>query len=181
MNPEKTKTKYPISVLEAKRHLRIDMDWNDDNDYIVDLIKAATEIAENYTGIDIAKTHNILTLYDFYGDKVTLQQGDYIEADSLTCDNCGDASVGIDYVVKNRNTTEVYFTTYLDGDPLIFQYYTGYNDNVPAPIKRAILLKIGELYDVDRQGYVVGSTTKTNAFENILNPYRIVIDDNIVS
>lgn len=47
---------YPLSLCEVKRHLRIDNDFHDDDDYLENLIKVATQIAENYIEKSIALT-----------------------------------------------------------------------------------------------------------------------------
>lgn len=55
----KTKTTYPVSLLEAKIHLRVDIDFEEDDGYIEGLIKASTHACENYIGKDIALTTNV--------------------------------------------------------------------------------------------------------------------------
>lgn len=61
----KTKVSFPVSLDEAKRHLRVDETFEIDDDFIQGLIFAATLRAEQYIGKDIALTNNVLILDDF--------------------------------------------------------------------------------------------------------------------
>lgn len=48
---------------------------------------------------------------------------------------------------------------------------TSFPTGLPASIKHAILLKIGEYYDQDRSGYVIGSMKESKAFDRLLTPH----------
>jgi len=173
----KTRTSWPVSLYEAKRHLRVEEDFTDDDDYIQNLIYAATQIAENYIGKDIAETSNVQRLFDFCGQYLNIPKGNFIEftqgiiEDSSTLVSAIDTQIfnNYAYIKLNSSVSTGEFT------PFTIYYKTGYAElNVPESIKQAVLIKIADLYDVDRQSANISSLRETKAFENLLNAYRKV-------
>jgi len=171
--PVKTKINYPVSLDEAKRHLRIDDSWDKDDDYIRNLIYAATEICEQYIGKDISGTTNTLKIWDYVGQYVYLDEGNWNTITSVLKD---DGSTQISVVEEKvfYNGVELKLSGTTNEDPLYVNYKTGFTPGkVPYQIKTAVLIKIGDLYDVERQSY---SAEKENyAFQRLLDPFKIVI------
>jgi len=173
--PVKTKTNYPVSVEEAKRHLRIDDSWDKDDDYIRNLIKAATQKAEEYIGKDIAETSNVLKIRDYAGSDFYVQEGNFI---SLTSVQQSDeaTSITVDHTEIYYNQFYVELSSSVSQDPLYINYKTGFLVNtVPALIKQAILVKIGDLYDSERGSYLAGSYKETNAWQHLLDSFKLVM------
>jgi len=171
--PTKTKTNYPVSLDEAKRHLRIDDNWDKDDDYIRNLIKAATHKCEEYIGKDIAETDNVLKIWNFIGSELWVEEGNFLSLTSVKADdNSTNISVNKTQVYYNRFYLEL--TESQDQDPLYVYYKTGYiPENVPALIKQAVLVKIGDLYDVERQSY---SNEKENyAYQRLLDSFKLIL------
>lgn len=162
--PVKTRTSYPVSLAEAKRHLRIDDDWNDDDDYINSLIMAATEMAENYIGKDISETENTQIMYDFVDDTVAIYDGNLISFTSLVTDS---SVVYTPYEIhRHYNFSLVTFENYISADSVTLTYKTGYEEEkVPVVIKQAILIKIGDLYDGN----------DSPSFNKLLDSYRLIL------
>lgn len=171
--PVKTKTFYPISLPIAKRHLRVDEDWYDDDDYIQNLIYAATEKAEQYIGKDIALTTNVMEYYDFVGDDITIDEGNFIQVDSIVTDSS--TLVTVNQTRKYYNSVFIDLIGSVDSDPLTITYQTGYNeDKCPSVIKQAILIKLADLYDIDRSNYTLGTFKEGQAFERLLDSYKLI-------
>ena len=84
---KKTKLSYPITLKEAKRHLRVELDFTEDDEYISSLIEAATRKAEEYIGKDIAYTRNVFTFYDYSGDGIFIDEGHFIEVEEIVTDS----------------------------------------------------------------------------------------------
>ena len=171
--PVKTKTIYPVSVDEAKRALRVDADFDLDNDYIRNLIYAATQKAEEYIGKDIALTSNVLKIWNFSGDDIVLEEGNF---NSLTSVQQSDASTSISVSeIRNfYNYTLIELEDSAEEDPLYVNYVTGFSANeCPALIKQAILVKVGDLYDEERSSY--NNIKNTGAWERLLDSYKIVL------
>ena len=173
--PIKTKLSWPLSLSEAKRHLRVEDDWHEDDDYIQNLIYAATSKAEQYIGKDIAETSNVQTFYDVSGDSVQIQEGNFL---SFTDASLGGASLTVGHTEIYYNYALVDFTSSFsvsNDTPFQIYYKTGFDEGeCPAIIKQAILIKIGDLYDIDRQNYVMGSIRENKAFEALLDSFRYV-------
>jgi len=173
--PIKTKVSWPISLSEAKRHLRIEDDWHEDDDYIQNLIYAATQKAEQYIGKDIAETSNVQTLWGISGDCIRLNEGNFI---SFTDASVNGSSLTVDRTEIYYNSVKIEFTSTfnLDEDqPIMLYYKTGFDDGeCPFLIQQAILVKIGDLYDVDRQSYLIGSIRGNKAFESLLDSFRYI-------
>jgi len=171
--PVKTKTYYPVSLDEAKRHLRVDDDFDKDDDYIRNLIYAATQKCEEYIGKDIALTSNIVKIPDFVGSDFYVEEGHLISVDYV---KQSDAStlVAIDHYETYYNRVYVELSSSADQDPLYVYYTTGFAaGNCPALIKQAVLVKIGDLYDVERQSY---SDHKENyAYQRLLDSFKIIL------
>jgi uncharacterized phiE125 gp8 family phage protein len=67
---------YPISLVEARVHLKIDADDAYSNTYIDFIIKAATSFAEKYTGLDFIQK-KYLTFRDSFSYPMTLRRGPF--------------------------------------------------------------------------------------------------------
>jgi len=174
----------PISLTEAKEHLRVD--HNFDDALISELIKAAREIAEQHTSRPLITQTQILYTDDLIGvielkpnlqsvtavryidesgTQQTLAQSEYSVS---TSDVIGTVFESVDKswpsVKSGKNAVEIEF---------ICGY--GMPDDVPSPIKIAIKMMIAHWYE-NREATTVGvSTTETPmAVDLLLNPYRVL-------
>lgn len=169
----KTKSVYPVLKEEAKKHLRLDDDFTDDDEYVNLLIGTATQVAEDYIEKDIAKTSNTLKLKDFYGSTIELNEGNFLSVTSI-----GDAE-GNSYANYVVYVYDSYVVIKLESNisttELTVEFETGYEKGTcPMPIRKAILVKVGDLYDIDRSSYVSTSIRNTGVFEALLNKYKAI-------
>lgn len=170
MKISKQKNYNLITVDEVKQHLRIPLEDTSNDVYISTLIKAATRIAEEYIGDDIAETTTTIEDYDISDNNYVIHSPN---AEILSIS--GDTTEILNHSVYNfYNYSRVYFPEYITVKKLKLVYKSGNIEN-NFDIKHAILLKIGELYDVDRSNYTSNTMKETRAFESLLNPYRILI------
>ena len=170
----KSKISYPISLDQAKRHLRIDNDFVDDDDYIQDLVYAATQMAENYLEKDIAKTLNTLRIDEFDDDTLSVYEGNFIELVSVK-DSNGTAIGTIHQTSVHYDFFNLEWTGTLNADPIVILFHTGYNESeCPEIIRQAILIKIGDLYDNSRSSLIYSGLTDSKVFETILNSYKSI-------
>jgi hypothetical protein len=161
----KSKVNYPLSVSEVKRHLRLDSDFVDDDDYINTLIIVATQYCENYIGKDIAYTLNTLRIDDWDGDFLKVYDANFLSA-TTSHGTILQTSTHYDYF-------QVEFTESVSADPLTLTYYTGYatTSTTPELIKQAILVKIADLYDNERSSYGYGGSRYNTVIEMLLSGY----------
>ena len=180
----------PVTRDEAKLHLRVDTDCTADDTFIDALITAARQTAENYTGLALINQTWELTLDQFPVDEITLRPSPLSSITSIT------------YQDINGTTTTASGTTLYEADTyaipgaaalrygqtwptarevqnsILVTYIAGFGAaaaSVPAPIKAAILLLIGHLYE-HRESVVIGAavTDLPQGFEFLLTPYRII-------
>jgi len=172
-HPVKTKIYNTVSLDEAKRHLRIDEDWDKDNDYVRQLIYVATESVEQYIGKDVALTSNALSLWNFVDDEFYIEEGNVISIDSVVTDSSTSISVSMNDIGYSRTYVEL--STNVTSDPLYVTYTTGFNDGeCPYPIKHAILIRIGDLYDMERASYAPGVFKETKAWQRLVESYKLI-------
>ena len=160
-------TSDPISLQEAKTHLRVD---HDDEDALINILKqAATEMAELHTGRSFVTQTRQMKLDYFPSGDICIQNGPLISisgTDTATSPN----TLGITYyddaevlqtlsaseywVDSSSNIARIIFkdswpSTYDMPNAVIVTYTAGYGDaaSVPAAIRQAILLILGHLYE----------------------------------
>ncbi len=174
----------PVSLAEAKNHLKID--HNDEDTYVESLIEAATKWAEEYTWRFLIDTEAQLFINNFE-NKIYVGKG------------CNDISE-IAYLDNNDAYQVIPSTNYyldLNCQPAIIQFKDSYSfpvtseklnlirisltagfgpaaSDVPSPIKSAILLMVGHLYE-NRQDEISGTVVSKFSINSkfLLNPYRI--------
>lgn len=163
----KQKLDYLITLDEVKRHLRIDELETDNDDSINFYLKASINYCENYINSDIALTKNTLTVYDFKGDRLRIDEGNLIIVSGLT-------GTSITYgVFDNITDFNLYFDEYVSETDLIIEYYSGFEkSSLPDIVKNYIIIKTADLFDVDRNSYTASSYKVNNLAEMFLGYYK---------
>lgn len=186
----------PVSLREAKNHLRIDDDMTNDDALIGLYISAARIYAENYTSrsflrqkwqlvLDGFPSHTSRSIsngssFSLPGQTVLLERGPFISIDSIEY-------TGIDsnqYVVPHTDyraelsgglgrVTPVFGSSWPSALPQIgsvtINYTAGYgesSDNVPAGIRQWILVRINSMYE-NREEVSTSSRSKVEAIQFI--------------
>lgn len=176
-------TTYPVSLSEAKLHLRVD--GADEDTLVTALITAATEMAEQETGRALMAQTWELTLdafpdafeltrtpvqsvtsvkyYDTNGAQQTLSAGAY----ALSTANDFESAT----IAPVVNTT---WPTAQDRiDCVAVRFVAGYS-TVPEPVKQWIKLMIGAMYDNrEADSISVGTPTRLRFVDRLLDRYRI--------
>ena len=180
-------TLTPVSVAEAKIHLRIDSSFTDDDTYIGTLIDVATLAAENYTNLALMEQTFVLDI-DSFPDYFNLLKGTLrtLTVNSITYKDENNASQTLaasNYVADGSiKPARVYYTpdatipsTFEIPNAVNVSFTLGFTaaSQVPAPIKQAILLMIGTYYETRQT--VSDRTYKEipQSAEYLLMPYRI--------
>lgn len=154
----------PVSLVEAKAHLRID--FSDDDAYILALILAARGFAENFQRRSLASQTLELTEHCF-SPVVRLQKGPVTAIVSVSY-TAPDGSVQTissgGYTLTSNDELIPPWGTYWPlttgvGDAVRIRYTAGY-DSIPATTKQAMLLLIGHWYE-NREAVVVGMRPPT--------------------
>ena len=168
----KVKTTYPIDLPAAREQLRLDDDFIRDDNFITGLIPVATQVAENRIHKDIARTTNVLKLYDFAGSVIKLNQGNLISITAITTKENPLAPLENYNVYIYPGRFRVELDDYISTDELSVTFETGYlPGETPPPIRQAILIKLADLYDLDRASSVSVAVKPTGVFDLLLEPY----------
>jgi uncharacterized phiE125 gp8 family phage protein len=163
-------TSEPVTLVEVKRQVRVDFD--DDDDYLTDLIAAARNHAEKYCGAYLA-TQTVTAKADDWCDFAHLPVG---PVQSIT---------SISYIDSAGATQTLATSIYeLRGDAIVLKYgqswpaiqngslialtaVVGFASVEPA-VKHAILLRIADLYE-NRES---ASDADWTSFDSLLSNHR---------
>ena len=178
----------PLTLAEAKDHLRIGSSDTSDDMIVSALIAAARRWAEEELGASIITQTWQLTLSGFPCDSepIRVPRGpvqsvtsvSYLDSDSQT-----QTFASTDYLLEQRLLADEIWLKYLKTWPITVEqrnavtvvFVAGYGDastDVPEDLRRAMLLRLGDLYR-NREGQIVAVTTADNrAMYDLLNAYR---------
>jgi hypothetical protein len=167
---EISKTYNHISLTEVKPHLNINQAFTDDDTYLTGLIAVATEQAENYTETDIALTTLEATDKGTFS-LIKLPYTHLKSVDSITVD--GVILDPAEYkVIEGLNSFDIEFINQVTGEIKI-SFKTGFEAvDIKPVLRQAILVKIMDLYDVERSSYNGINYNMNNAFINMLHYYK---------
>lgn len=176
----------PISLEEAKKHLKLQGVLDDEDDQIQRMIVAARRLAEGKTNRTITQ-REIVATFDGWGCRMRLAKPPFIEIRSVEyIDSNGDSQVmGIEsyYVLDGKEPAELAF---VNGAPLPaladrrdaikVRYLAGYPEGeVPEDIKAWMLMQIGSLY-AHRESVIAGVSVAPlpQMYEQMfLQPYMV--------
>ena len=180
-------TSYPVSLTEAKSHLKVDT--NADDTYITSIIKAATQLSEEYTNRFFINTVIDQTCSDF----AQLQTLFKSKVSSVTHVKYYDSDNSLQTLSSSIYDTQLEYEPsqiqLADGksfpaitkrnDAVVAKYTVGYGSSasdVPQIIKQAILLTIGNFYQ-NRNSVVIGriATELPMNVKWLLDTYKVQI------
>jgi uncharacterized phiE125 gp8 family phage protein len=178
---------YPISLSEAKSHLKVDT--NADDTYIESIIKAATQLSEEYTNRFFIDTvieqyaSSFEELETLFKSKVSaVAHVKYYDSDN----SLQTLSASVYDAQLNYEPSQIQL---VDGqsfpditkrnDAVLVRYTVGYGSaasDVPEIIKQAILLTIGNFYQ-NRNSVVIGriATELPLNVKWLLDTYKVQI------
>jgi uncharacterized phiE125 gp8 family phage protein len=146
----------PVTLAEARLHLRIDADQTDEDDLIQAFISAAREEAEHLTGRAIPEQTIELALDAFPEGAIELPRGAIVSVESVTyVDEAGATQTvdSADYALDDSQLVAWLLPAYNfdwpatreQANAVRVRYVAGYA-SCPALIKSWILLRVGTLY-----------------------------------
>lgn len=148
-----TPTTYPISLDEAKEHLRITL--TDEDDYITSLIEAATQWCEAYEN-RVYVPRNVAECFNDFSD-LTLRDNPVQSISSITyIDDNGDSqTLSTDvYGLDDASCPAYVYLKYGQSWPTVYNrpnavtvnYTAGYSD-ISGRVKAAVQLMLAHLYE----------------------------------
>jgi len=183
----------PITLTQAKSHLRIQPDFQDDDDYIVHLIGAARRYAEDLSDRTFVDTEWTMVLDYFPVDEIELPRPPVSKTQTSTLITYVSQEDGVQtlsdtlYRVDSDSTPGTISNNYGLSYPMTLEdraavsisWFGGYGDSskVPPQVKHACLFLIAHWY-ANREPVVAGSMSQVPLAVNSLlasvswGPYR---------
>lgn len=169
----KVKSNSIVTLDQAKAQLNVEEAFVDDDELILFLIESATTAAEDYTGVDIALTDNTLEIIRPHLGSIQIFETPFklISTITATTDDVDTIITSTEYEIQTRYTDfTIWFEDVIDADKLVLEFQTGYDvDESSFTVQAAILVKINDLYDMERTSQTSGTNYKDNkTFERLL-------------
>lgn len=175
----KTKGSSPVTLTQAKDQCSVDEDFLEDDRILLSKINQATAYIESRTGTDIVFTENAAEYIEFDGNILCIEETPLKELKSIkkTVDGVEEELVANDdYTIqKNRTSFIIRFTETITADSLAVEFETGYDfGEIPFDLESAIIIKINDLYDMERTSYVVGTNfRRIDPIESLISSYTV--------
>ena len=180
-----------MSTAEAKTHLRVDI--TDDDTLIANLVIAARQHVESFTGrsfaqhtyrADIANFHDVMVLPGRPVQSISnIKYYDTSSPQVLTTLAINVYSLSVASVVRNYGST--WPTSWaIRPDAVQITYVSGYldaasprADELPVAVRQAMYLIIGDLYENREAQFTTGFNTiqPNQTVKMLLNPYRVYL------
>jgi uncharacterized phiE125 gp8 family phage protein len=175
----------PVSLSEAEAHLRLD---DDDTDVVLRLITSARQFVEKYLGRALVAQTWDLAIDEFPAGAIVLAKGRLASVTSVTYRDADGAeqtlatsAYQVDDVSVPGRVLPAPGTSWPETEAdrvnaVRVRFVAGYGAaaDVPGPIKAAMLLLIGHLYE-HRESEITGTiaTAHQLGIDALLSPYRI--------
>ena len=180
-------TTYPVSLTEAKSHLKVDT--TADDTYIESIIKAATQLSEEYTNRFFIDTvieqyaSSFAELQTLFKSKVSsVAHVKYYDSDNTLqtlSATVYDTQLKYEPAQIQLADSQNFPSVTKRNDAVLVRYTVGYGSaasDVPEIIKQAILLTIGNFYQ-NRASVVIGriATELPQNVKWLLDTYKVQI------
>lgn len=183
-------TLEPINIKEAKEHLRLNVDEDDQDVYLKTIIKAVRVYTENVLLKRTLLQQTLEYYLDYFpsGKSLIIPRPPLISVTSVIYTDSGDtdntlssSDYGVDTVSEPGrvvlNYGEVWpSTTLATNNPIKVTFVAGYGDkiaDVPEDIKLAMKVMMAEMYENREDTVAVRSLQKLDTIERLTLPYRI--------
>lgn len=150
----------------------------DDDAQLNTLLYAATDYVSNYIGNWVALTTLETKTNSFSGLKLEVQEGNFYVLDSIVYTDRNGQQVTLTttgYTIEEDEFSfTIEFDQWVDTESLTINYKCGFDNlNIKPLIKSAILIKLTDLYDIERASYTNnGIQYSQRTLENLLNYYK---------
>jgi uncharacterized phiE125 gp8 family phage protein len=174
-----------VTLDEAKEHLRV---LDEDSDALIEAYIAAAcahiDGPDGWLGRAIGVQELEVRGAFFGGCRWTLPFPPVIEVTGVTyldSDGAEQTLATDQYEVRGREIVPAYGITWpsvrSDRESVRVAYSAGY-DEVPAPIKAAVLLMVGDMFafrETAAVGITIGAIPMSTTVEYLLSPYRVLL------
>ncbi len=152
---------------EVKNYLRISYEYDDQ--LIVNLISAAIDAAESFTGLSLHVKHVVCVVSNIVGN-LYLKYIPVLQINKMSLLSKKEKrDIKNDFGYIQKNNSSLYFKDKYLGKNIEIKYEAGYRDIIPRAIQYGILLHVASMYENSEDGITLSSQIK-----DLYNPYRVV-------
>lgn len=154
-----------VDLALVKKQLIIESDFVEDDDLLELYVNSAIEYLENKIHSDIYNKNCILTIENFRGDKLIIEETPFKSVEEIKVNN-----VIISGYTINETFIDfrILFNDYIDDSKIEIKFKTGYN-TIPTPLLHCILLLVNDSYE--NRGTEFYSEKSQMAVLNKINSY----------
>lgn len=178
----------PVTLTEAKKHLRMAVTFTKDDNYIQGLVSSARDHAEKYCGRAWATADFIWTVKNLvvsaFGDglykfKIPLQYISSINEIGYLDSSDVDQFIADSLIDLDLERQWVTIPNSIDGHDWLIRFTAGPDlgtsalEVFPMAIKQAILLLVGDAYDNRQASVLAVSISENPAVVSLLQDYRV--------
>lgn len=154
-----------VDLALVKKQLVIESDFVEDDDLLQLYINSAIEYLENKIHSDIYSKNCTLTIENFRGDKLIVEETPFKSIEEIKVDN----EIISGYTVNETFIDfRIEFEDYLVDADIVVKFQTGYN-TIPTPLLHCILLLVNDSYE--NRGTEFYSEKSQMAVLNKINNY----------
>ena len=176
--PSKSIGDRGVTLAELKQQLNVEEEFTDDDQLLETLLGTAVEAIENMINGHIQHKEMI--------QEIDLSKGSYFffpiapllsieNIKAMNPENQQWETVSVIYELEEmHNGFSINFKSLPSYIPSKIQitYEVGYSSNeIPKPLKQAILIQAADFYDSERSGYTASGLQKTNLIERLVSSY----------
>jgi hypothetical protein len=171
MYTTKTKTYSGLlSLAEIKEHLHIDASDSSYDSELLRLTRTAISLAEKHCQIDLVSTTAVLEDYGVASWCYDIMESNISIAGITGTTNDVSTAISSYEIQKYNSYTRLVFDSCISADKIVISYVSG-SQSLPLEVIHAVKIKVGELFDIDRNGYTANTLKASRAFERLLAPY----------
>lgn len=167
-----------ITLAELKNQLNVEEEFTDDDQLLETLLGTAVETIENMINGHIQHKEMIQEIDLSKGSSFFFPIAPLLSIESIKAMNPENQqweTVSVIYELEEmHNGFSINFKSLPSYIPSKLQitYEVGYSSNeIPKPLKQAILIQAADFYDSERSGYTASGLQKTNLIERLVSPY----------
>src|SRR5690554_5668860 len=148
-----------MTIERLKKQLNIEAEYTGDDALLTDLLAVATVAISDIINADIAKVERTVE----HNGEVAFYP--YAPVVSVT-----GTKGGVETIVA---ATKMWEGVKVESDADTLVITSGYGENIPEPLKHAILMKAAALYDTERTDQVIGaSVAQMGVIDALVRPYK---------
>lgn len=166
-----------VQIQDVKDQVNLMKEETEHDEFLQKKIEAAYGDARDYTGHCFAKTFVKYESFNFNKSSVYFHLTPLIGIQRIRTSTDRSSWVDLiewtDFMIKKDvNGFEILFANTVESTFVEFEFLIGYDiGELPDQAHAAIVLKAGDMFDVERSNYAPQKTANTNAYHDLINGF----------